>query len=123
MKKPKTKASKPPKPPKDNKDIFRELVETLELTVRGARRCAYDLRHCADSLSSRRPRSASDSEMMTMFSDRANMWVGMFQSGNAMKDYRHRLYHQIGELEHKVKLYKEVLAKHKLTSEDPFPEF
>jgi hypothetical protein len=99
---------------KDNSDILRDTVETLELTIRAARRCAYDLRHCADYVA--RPRGI-DAEMVKMFGERADHYVALFQSGNSMKDYRHRLHHTIDEQERTIERLRELLAQHKI--DDP----
>lgn len=104
--------AKAKKKKKDVVDIFNDTVETLELTVRSARRCAYDLKHCADSLT---VRGGRDKEMAAIFSERAEFFVKLFQSGNSMKDYRHRLHNQIAELEAKVQTQRKLLAEHDLT--------
>jgi hypothetical protein len=111
---------KPKKKKHEHADILQDAIETLELTIRSARRCAYDLRHCADSLSLNRPRSASDSEMAKLFSDRADFFVKLFQSGNAMKDYRHSLYEQISGLEFNLAQLRGILAKHKIADPTSF---
>jgi hypothetical protein len=98
---------------KDNSDILRHTVEALELTVRSARRCAYDLVHCSDALIMGR----KDGEMAELFRERANHYVGLFQSGNAMKDYRHRLHDQIEEQERTIERLRALLAEHKI--DDP----
>lgn len=97
-----------------NADILNDTIETLELTIRSARRCAYDLRHCADYVA--RPRGI-DVEMVKMFSERANHYVALFQSGNSMKDYRHRLHHVIDEHERTIETLRALLAEHKI--DDP----
>jgi hypothetical protein len=60
----------------DNSDIMRDTVEALELTIRSARRCAYDLTHAADMIALGR----TDAEMATMFRERAGHFIRLFQS-------------------------------------------
>jgi hypothetical protein len=90
-------------------DILRDAIETLELTIRSARRCAYDLNHAAGDV--------RDASMRKIYQERADFFVKLFQSGNAMKDYRHRLYDQISDLEFKLKQLRDLLAEHKI--DDP----
>ncbi len=102
----------PPRP-KDNSDILRDTVETLELTIRAARRCAYDLGHAADLIALGR----MNEEMATLFRERSKHYIGLFQSGNSMKDYRHRLHDEINEHESTIERLRAVLAEHKI--DDP----
>jgi DNA polymerase III delta prime subunit len=66
--------------PSRHEDILHDTLETLELTIRSARRCAYDLNSAE-------------------FTDRAKYWIKLFQSGNSCKDYRHELHRTILNLE------------------------
>jgi hypothetical protein len=63
------------------------VAELHDVLLRSARRCAYDLRHAADEIADQRLRKG--------FGDRADMWVGIFASGNALKDYRLELHREI----------------------------
>jgi hypothetical protein len=102
---------------KDNADILGDTIETLELTIRSARRCAYDLRHCVDCLGMDAVSHLTGDDTRKMFRDRADYFVKLFQSGNAMKDYRHQLYHEIDELERRVETLRRILKEHKI--DDP----
>lgn len=86
-----------------DKELFDESVEALELTLRSARRCAYDLRHAAEIL--------DDQVMSLLFRQRADHYVKLFQSGNSMKDYRHELHRTIEDLEMKVDSLRAVLKE------------
>lgn len=63
--------------------------ELVQLLVKGARRCAYDLRHAADD-------ARDNSEL---WRQRAEMWIGIFDPGDGLKDYRHRLHQVISDQE------------------------
>jgi hypothetical protein len=63
------------------------IAELHDVLLRSARRCAYDLRHAADEIVEARTRRA--------YGDRADMWLGIFASGNALKDYRLELHREI----------------------------
>ena len=67
------------------------LAETLAITVRCARRCAYDLAHAADFV--------RDPQWERIYVERATHWQRLFSSGASMKDYRLRLHSQIDEQE------------------------
>lgn len=68
--------------------------ELNDLLVKSGRRCAYDLRHAADLI--------VDGEMSKMFYERSQYWLGIFNPGNDQKNYRHRLYNTIEELELRI---------------------
>jgi len=63
------------------------LAETLAITVRCARRCAYDLAHAADFIPA--------GEWERLYQARARHWQQLFSSGASMKDYRLRLHDDI----------------------------
>lgn len=96
-----------------HEDILTDTIETLELTIRAARRCAYDLRHCAGEI--------ANAEKSKLFSERADYYVALFQSGNACKDYRHKLHHTINELEMQLDTLRKLLVKRKIA--DPTTPF
>ena len=73
-------------------DIFDALSEDYEALIRNARRCAYDLKHAADSI----PEKDFLADRMQT---RASMWITLFAKGNPGKDYRHQLQYRIYELE------------------------
>lgn len=92
-------------------EIFRSTVEALELSVRAARRCAYDLKHCVESL------DTVDSVTAEVYRDRARAWIALFQSGNSVKDYRHELHRTIDQQETVIEKLRAVLSEHGI--EDP----
>lgn len=76
------------------------LAETLEITLRCARRCAYDLSHAADMIT-------SDQEHFYFpwrkgMQKRADYWQSLFSSGTSMKDYRLQLHRALDERDHKI---------------------
>lgn len=68
-----------------------ETIELLELTIRSARRCAYDLKHAAQSV--------NDTNLAEFMQERASFFIKLFQSGSDVKDYRHKLRKKIDNLE------------------------
>jgi len=80
---------------------FHALLADYEALIRNARRCAYDLKHCADIV----PESDFLAKRMQ---DRASMWADLFAKGNPGKDYRHRLLGRIYDLER----FLEAMEKH-----------
>lgn len=88
------------------KELFDELIETLELTIRSSRRCAYDLGHASELIENK--------EMQSLFRQRANHYVKFFQSGNSCKDYRHELHRTIDNLEIKVESLRALLKEHNI---------
>jgi len=63
------------------------IGELHDVLLRSARRCAYDLRHAADEIVDVRVRQG--------YQERAEMWVSIFASGNALKDYRLEWHREI----------------------------
>ena len=72
--------------------------ELVQLLVKGARRCAYDLRHAADD--------ARDNGQL--WRQRAEMWIGIFDPGDGLKDYRHRLHRTIADQESTIEGLREL---------------
>lgn len=68
--------------------------ELLELIVKVARRCAYDLRHAADDM--------SDKKTAELFHSRAATFLTIFDPADGGKNYRHRLHNEIDDLATKV---------------------
>lgn len=69
------------------------LAETLAITIRCARRCAYDLAHAADFI----PETGFQREWGECYRDRADYWQSLFSSGASMKDYRLKLHTEIDD--------------------------
>jgi hypothetical protein len=80
-------------------------AELYQLLIKAARRCAYDLRHCAAFVP---PESIFDS---SFFEERANHWLEIFEP-DGVKDYRHRLHREISTLELHNEGYKRLLKEH-----------
>lgn len=99
--------------------ILHDTIETLEITIRTARRCAYDLKHCSDALvcSERHGRHHRDDETAQMFRERADFYVRLFQNGNSMKDYRLKLHGDLDDANDTITKLRAILAEHKL--DDP----
>lgn len=70
------------------------LAETLAITVRCARRCAYDLSHAADMV--------SDGQWASRYRARSEHWQSLFSSGASMKDYRLKLHRDLDERERTI---------------------
>lgn len=74
------------------------LAETLAITIRCARRCAYDLSHAADLIDHRGPWA----EFGKRFEQKAAHWQSLFSSGTRMKDYRLELHHELEKAERTI---------------------
>lgn len=83
---------------------FHALLEDYEALIRNARRCAYDYKHCADTL-------PSSETLAGMLQSRANFWALLFAKGNPGKDYRHRLNCRVEELEIALERIEKYFAK------------
>lgn len=81
------------------------LAETLAITIRCARRCAYDLSHAADLLPDDKSLAGS---FKPHFAAKADHWQGLFSSGASMKDYRLRLH---SDLDEQVRLVERLRAE------------
>lgn len=85
------------------------LAETLEITIRCARRCAYDLSHAADMIPS--DISHLYGPWRKRMQSKADYWQSLFSSGASMKDYRLRLHRDLDERDHKIeRLRSELIA-------------
>lgn len=80
------------------------LAETLAITIRCARRCAYDLSHAADMIDPRMGR-----EWEQRFQDKANHWQSLFSSGTSTKDYRLRLHSELDQANRTIEKLRERL--------------
>ena len=70
------------------------LAETLAITIRCARRCAYDLSHAADLLPDDQSLAGT---FKPHFAAKADHWQSLFSSGTSMKDYRLRLHQDLDD--------------------------
>jgi hypothetical protein len=84
------------------------MFEQYTLVLKGARRCAYDLKHA----------SAARADDGPMFYERANMWLEVF-SPTGGKDYRHELHSEIDSLDREIERLKQVLIKNNVDHVDP----
>ncbi len=69
------------------------LAETLAITVRCARRCAYDLSHAADLID----RNGMWADFAKSLQRKSTHWQSLFSSGASMKDYRLGLHRELDE--------------------------
>lgn len=96
------------------------LAETLAITVRCARRCAYDLAHAADLIDHRGPWA----DFANRFEHKAAHWQSLFSSGASVKDYRLKLHEEIEKNERIIERLRdrivELGGKRFLEDEVPF---
>lgn len=78
--------------------------EQLRLVTKAGRRCAYDLRHAACSV--------TDPVEQKVYYDRAHMWLRVFNPGNDGKNYRDELHREINRLERHVERLQELCDSH-----------
>lgn len=81
------------------------LAETLAITIRCARRCAYDLAHAAEMM----PATGWQSKFSTLYAERAQHWQGLFSSGASMKSYRLELHREIESRDRIIETLREEL--------------
>ncbi|QDP55932.1 MAG: hypothetical protein GOVbin8609_64 [Prokaryotic dsDNA virus sp.] len=86
------------------KTPYYDMLEQYVLTLKAARRCAYDLKHCSSDLSMYCKDSIVD------YHERAEMWQTIFTPTGG-KDYRHELHSEIMMLEIKLKKAVDLLDK------------
>ena len=93
-----------------------ELAEQYTITLKAARRCAYDLSHCAGDLSM----EASNNNTTPMFDygDFARQWQEIFTPTGG-KDYRNRLHHKIDSLELEISRLHRLCKANDIDSADP----
>lgn len=77
------------------------LAETLAITTRCARRCAYDLSHALDLI----PESAGRPyrNVITHLEQNAKHWQSLFSSGASMKDYRLALHRELEQRDETIR--------------------
>ncbi len=93
-------------------------AELLELITKAARRCAYDLRHAAQDVACNYLKEERSKE----WSERANMWLTIFNAADDPKNYRAGLHMKIFSLECQIEKLKK-LCKEKgidIPDERPF---
>lgn len=72
-----------------------EMNELLDLMIKSGRRCAYDLQHSVDLLST----PSLSAEFIPLLQTRANHWKSVFNPANGPKDYQSKLHSRIERLE------------------------
>lgn len=91
------------------------LREQLQLAIKAGRRCAHDLDHAADLMGL--PTMAA--EYSKQYRERAGMWAAIFYADGGIKDYRHRLHHDIWKLEREIDRLKEACEAADIDPTDP----
>ncbi len=80
-------------------DPYFALLEQHDLLIKCARKCAYDFRRCVDEV-------PETSKLISFgMEERAEYFIGLFQSGNSMKDFRIELISEIEELKRLLHLH------------------
>lgn len=87
-----------------------ELQEMYILLIMAARRCSYDMNHCANefNMSYKTKEDEWCRQRMRFWHDTSHYWQGLFEVDSG-KRYRHELHHKIWELEDEVKKYEKIL--------------
>lgn len=88
--------------------IDEDMKELLELVVKSARRCAYDLHHAAGMID----RSGWYSEYRTVFAEKSNRYLTIFNPADDGKSYRAKLHNEIDRLEMAIEKVREYCRKH-----------
>ena len=102
---------------------FAHLVQEAELLQMAGRRCAYDLKHASDQMWYLGNRNPDKTEWRNgqheFFSERADMWLNIFEINEGGKKYRHRLHDDIRNLSNKVEKLKSLLKENGIVYNDP----
>ena len=88
------------------------MTELLELTVKAARRCAYDLAHAADMV--------KDDHFRPIYRDRARHWLKVFNPADGPKDYRARLHYELDMKDMEIERLKSQLMRAGVEPEEQF---
>ena len=98
---------------KKEKQEIEIVSEQHALILMAGRRCAFDLKHAANSI--------RDAERSSRYLDRAEMWLSIF-SPCGSSEYRHRLHREISEKEYMIRRYQKILKEYGIEdfSEEPF---
>lgn len=86
------------------------IIETHEIMIKCARRCAYDLGHAIslmhmDKNDWRRP-------IYDQLQANQEHWIGLFRSGNTMKDYRIKLHNDIDNRDAEIARLRAIIEAH-----------
>ena len=95
---------------------FSELAQQYELTLKAARRCAYDLSHCSSELY-----MYTDNKNISPWADYESMsrnWLDIF-SPDGIKNYRHALHGEISRLESDVDRLRRLCLENGIDPNDP----
>lgn len=91
------------------------LREQLALAIKAGRRCSHDLEHAVDFIG-----VSFNSEMYRkQYAERARMWLAIFYPADGIKDYRHRLHHDIMDLNREVERLRKLCEANKIDYRDP----
>jgi hypothetical protein len=74
------------------------VAEQHDLLIKCARRCAYDLGHAIDLIYLTGP-TDHRRDLVEHLTRNQKHWIGLFKSGNHMKDYHHHLHNTIEKQE------------------------
>lgn len=94
------------------------IAETHDIMIRCARRCAYDLGHAIDMIDLKPGDYRAD--LVKHLRSTQEHWIGLFRSGNHMKDYRLYLHHELDKRARTIERLYGLLDQHKI--EDPQDE-
>ena len=95
------------------REVDDAYIETHEMLIRFARRCAYDFSHAANMLSER------DREL---FGGKPELWIKLFQSGNKVKDYRLDILRDLDEAERKLDKFVALCAERGIEQDIHHPD-
>ena len=93
------------------------IIETHEIMIRCARRCAYDLDHAVDMI--RLDEGDWRVEIRDMLRQKARYWIGLFASGNSVKDYRLRLHADLDDRDREIERLRGLCEANGIDHQDP----
>lgn len=67
------------------------LSEQLSLSIKAGRRCMHDLSHAVDHIEHK--------ETRLIYQQRVDLWHSIFYADDGVKNYRHKLHHEIDRLQ------------------------
>lgn len=81
------------------------IIETHDLVIRSARRCAYDLAHALDLVTL----DKWNQDIVASLRAKQRLWIGIFASGNTAKDYRSELHQALRKSELEIERLRKLL--------------
>ncbi|URC15278.1 hypothetical protein GD1_154 [Paraglaciecola Antarctic GD virus 1] len=98
---------------------YYDLVETYTLTLKAARRCAYDLNHCAGELGMEASRNGT--KLLFDYHQFSHHWQEIFTPEGG-KNYRHLLHNKIDMMDLEISRLKRLCEQHNIDhSDDEIP--